>query len=95
MFDVYRGEQVGEGRKSVAIHLSFQAPDRTLSDDDAAVVRERVVAALDDAARRGVARAADRRPPFCVGGPDGPGSARMLIAVLGVDARRVPAPPAP
>ena len=25
-FDVYRGEQVGEGRKSVAIHLSFQSP---------------------------------------------------------------------
>ncbi len=46
VFDVYRGEQAGEGRKSVAIHLSLQAPDRTLSDDDAALVRERVVAAL-------------------------------------------------
>jgi len=46
VFDVYRGDQVGEGRKSVAIHLSLQVPDRTLSDDDAAVVRERVVAAL-------------------------------------------------
>jgi phenylalanyl-tRNA synthetase beta chain len=46
VFDVYRGDQAGEGRKSVAIHLSLQAPDRTLSDDDAAVVRERVVAAL-------------------------------------------------
>jgi phenylalanyl-tRNA synthetase beta chain len=48
VFDVYRGDQVGDGRKSVAIHLSLQAPDRTLSDDDAAVVRERVVAALAD-----------------------------------------------
>jgi phenylalanyl-tRNA synthetase beta chain len=46
VFDVYRGDQVGEGRKSVAIHLSLQVPDRTLSDDDALVVRERVVAAL-------------------------------------------------
>ena len=46
VFDVYRGDQAGEGRKSVAIHLSLQVPDRTLSDDDAAVVRERVVAAL-------------------------------------------------
>jgi phenylalanyl-tRNA synthetase beta chain len=46
VFDVYRGEQVGDGRKSVALHLSFQAPDRTLSDADAAAVRERVVAAL-------------------------------------------------
>jgi phenylalanyl-tRNA synthetase beta chain len=46
VFDVYRGEQVGEGRKSVAVHLSLQMPDRTLSDGDAALVRERVVAAL-------------------------------------------------
>ncbi|MEI7761505.1 MAG: phenylalanine--tRNA ligase subunit beta [Thermoleophilia bacterium] len=46
VFDVYHGDQVGEGRKSVAIHLSFQVPDRTLSDDDALVVRDRVVAAL-------------------------------------------------
>ena len=46
VFDVYHGDQVGEGRKSVAIHLSLQAPDRTLSDEDAARVRERVVAVL-------------------------------------------------
>jgi len=46
VFDVYHGDQVGEGRKSVALHLSLQAPDRTLSDEDAAVVRERIVAML-------------------------------------------------
>ncbi len=46
IFDVYRGDQAGEGRKSVAIHLSLQRSDRTLSDEDAAVVRERVVASL-------------------------------------------------
>ncbi len=46
IFDVYRGEQVGEGRKSVALHLSFQSPERTLSDDDAAASRDRIVAAL-------------------------------------------------
>ena len=48
MFDVYRGEQVGEGRKSVAIHLSFQSPERTLTDDEAAEARARIVAALAD-----------------------------------------------
>jgi phenylalanyl-tRNA synthetase beta chain len=48
VFDVYRGDQVGDGRKSVAIHLSLQDPDRTLSDDDAEVVRGRIVAALVD-----------------------------------------------
>ena len=46
VFDVYRGEQVGAGKKSVAVHLSFQSSERTLSDDDAAAMRERIVAAL-------------------------------------------------
>ena len=46
VFDVYRGEQVGEGRKSVAIHLAFQSPERTLTDEEAAELRERIVAAL-------------------------------------------------
>ena len=35
-FDVYRGEQVGQGRKSIAFAVSFQSPERTLSDEDAA-----------------------------------------------------------
>ena len=46
VFDVYRGEQVGEGKKSVALAAVFQSPERTLSDEDAARVRERIVAAL-------------------------------------------------
>jgi phenylalanyl-tRNA synthetase beta chain len=45
-FDVYRGEQVGEGSKSVALHLVFQSPERTLTDDEVAVLRDRIVAAL-------------------------------------------------
>jgi phenylalanyl-tRNA synthetase beta chain len=46
VFDVYRGEQVGEGRKSVAIHLAFQSPERTLTDEDAAELRGRIVDVL-------------------------------------------------
>jgi phenylalanyl-tRNA synthetase beta chain len=46
IFDVFRGAQVGEGRKSVALHLAFQAPDRTLTDDEAVALRGRIVAAL-------------------------------------------------
>jgi phenylalanyl-tRNA synthetase beta chain len=46
VFDVYRGEQVGAGKKSVAIALVFQSPERTLSDEDAAAMRGRIVAAL-------------------------------------------------
>jgi phenylalanyl-tRNA synthetase beta chain len=46
VFDTYRGEQVGEGRQSVAVHLQFQAADRTLTDAEADAVRETIVAAL-------------------------------------------------
>jgi phenylalanyl-tRNA synthetase beta chain len=46
VFDVYRGEQVGEERKSVALHLAFQSPERTLTDEEAAELRGRIVTAL-------------------------------------------------
>ena len=45
-FDVYRGEQVGPGRKSIAFAATFQSPERTLTDEDAAALRERVIEAL-------------------------------------------------
>jgi phenylalanyl-tRNA synthetase beta chain len=45
-FDVYRGEQVGPGRKSVAFAVTFQSAERTLSDEDAARLRNAVVKAL-------------------------------------------------
>jgi phenylalanyl-tRNA synthetase beta chain len=47
-FDVYHGEQVGEGRKSIAFAVSFQSSERTLTDEDAAELRERIVRALAD-----------------------------------------------
>jgi phenylalanyl-tRNA synthetase beta chain len=46
VFDVYSGPQVGEGCRSLALSLAFRAPDRTLTDEDVAPVRERVVTAL-------------------------------------------------
>jgi phenylalanyl-tRNA synthetase beta chain len=46
VFDVYSGEQVGEGKRSLALALSFRARDRTLTDEDVAPVRERALAAL-------------------------------------------------
>jgi phenylalanyl-tRNA synthetase beta chain len=46
LFDVYAGSQVGEGRRSLALALSFRAPERTLTDADIAPVRERIVSAL-------------------------------------------------
>jgi phenylalanyl-tRNA synthetase beta chain len=44
LFDVYTGEQVGAGRKSLAYTLRFRAPDRTLTDEDVAVARQAAVA---------------------------------------------------
>ncbi len=46
VFDVYRGEQVGDGKKSIAFRAAFQSPERTLSDKDAASLRERIAATL-------------------------------------------------
>ncbi|HEX5469593.1 MAG TPA: phenylalanine--tRNA ligase subunit beta [Gaiellaceae bacterium] len=46
VFDVYRGEGIGSGKKSIAFHVEFRSPERTLSDEDARGLREKIVAAL-------------------------------------------------
>ncbi|HEY1834434.1 MAG TPA: phenylalanine--tRNA ligase subunit beta, partial [Solirubrobacteraceae bacterium] len=46
VFDVYEGAQVGEGRRSLALALSFRSLEGTLTDEDIAPVRERMVKAL-------------------------------------------------
>jgi phenylalanyl-tRNA synthetase beta chain len=48
VFDVYTGEQVGEGRRSLALALSFRALDRTLTDEDVEPLRAKIVAALQE-----------------------------------------------
>jgi phenylalanyl-tRNA synthetase beta chain len=47
-FDVYRGEQAGAGKKSIAFAVRFQSPERTLTDEDAAELRAQMVSALQD-----------------------------------------------
>ena len=47
VFDLYRGEQLPEGKKSLALRLAFQAADRTLTDDEVASQREQIRDALD------------------------------------------------
>lgn len=46
LFDVYEGEQVGEGKKSVAYSLSFRAADRTLTDEEVAGATEKILETL-------------------------------------------------
>lgn len=48
LFDVYRGDQVGEGRKSLAYRLTFRA-DRTLKTDEVSALRDTAVAAAASA----------------------------------------------
>ena len=48
LFDLYRGEQIGAGKKSLAYRLTYQSPDRTLTDAEAARVRERIVKRLKE-----------------------------------------------
>jgi phenylalanyl-tRNA synthetase beta chain len=45
-FDVYRGEQVGPGRKSIAFAVTFQSNEKTLTDEEAGELRNRIVTAL-------------------------------------------------
>ena len=45
LFDLYAGPQIGEGKKSLAYALRFRAPDRTLTDAEAAEARDAAVAA--------------------------------------------------
>lgn len=47
LFDVYEGEQVGEGKKSLAYALTYQADDRTLNANDAAKLRNKIVRRLE------------------------------------------------
>jgi phenylalanyl-tRNA synthetase beta chain len=44
LFDVYTGDQAGEGRKSLAYTLRFRAPDRTLTAEEASAARDAAVA---------------------------------------------------
>jgi phenylalanyl-tRNA synthetase beta chain len=53
LFDIFTGEQIGEGRKSLAYALRFRAADRTLTAEEASAARDAAVAAA--AARTGAA----------------------------------------
>lgn len=43
LFDVYRGEQIGAGNKSLAYSLVYQTDERTLTDKDVAALRKKII----------------------------------------------------
>jgi len=47
LFDVYRGEQIGAGKKSLAYSLTYQA-EKTLTDKEAAAIRNKIVRRLEN-----------------------------------------------
>jgi phenylalanyl-tRNA synthetase beta chain len=48
VFDEYRGEQIGAGKRSLAFRVAFGSRERTLTDEDATAMRGRIVDALRD-----------------------------------------------
>lgn len=48
LFDLYRGDQIPSGHKSLAYSLEMRSPDRTLTDDDAAQARNRIMNGLQE-----------------------------------------------
>jgi phenylalanyl-tRNA synthetase beta chain len=47
LFDVYRGDQIGAGKKSLAYSLTYQA-EKTLTDKEAAAIRQKIVRRLEN-----------------------------------------------
>ena len=73
VFDLYQGEQLGEGRKSLALRLEFRAADRTLTDEEVAGLRDSIAAGSARSGGRSVNEPA--RQPL-----EGDPAARVLVA---------------
>ncbi len=48
LFDLYRGDQIGAGKKSLGYRLTYRSDERTLSDDDAARLRNAILERLEE-----------------------------------------------
>ena len=48
LFDVYRGHQIAEGRKSLAYALVYQSKDRTLTDKEITKLRNQILDQLQE-----------------------------------------------
>ena len=47
LFDIFRGEQLGAGKKSLAYNLVYQSAEKTLTDNDAASIRKKIIHRLE------------------------------------------------
>jgi phenylalanyl-tRNA synthetase beta chain len=46
-FDIYRGKNLGENKKSIAFRISYQAEDRTLKDEEVLVIQNKIIKRLE------------------------------------------------
>ena len=46
LFDLYQGSNIAPGKKSLALRLRFQSPERTLKDEEVALISDKVIGAL-------------------------------------------------
>ena len=47
LFDIYRGHQIGEAKKSVSLRVTLRAADRTLTVEEAEKVSSKILAAIE------------------------------------------------
>lgn len=47
LFDIFRNEQIGSGKKSMAYSLAYQSDEKTLNEKDAAAIRNKIIKRLD------------------------------------------------
>lgn len=47
LFDIFRGSQLGEGKKSLAYNLTYLSPDHTMTDQEIKGVRNRIISQLE------------------------------------------------
>jgi phenylalanyl-tRNA synthetase beta chain len=48
LFDVYEGEKVQKGKKSLAYSITYRSPDRTLKDEEAVSIQEEILQSLGE-----------------------------------------------
>jgi phenylalanyl-tRNA synthetase beta chain len=47
LFDVYQGDELGQGKKNLAFHVIYQSPDRTLTAEEAEKEQEKLTKTLE------------------------------------------------
>jgi len=47
IFDVYQGKKIEQGKKSVALTITYRAPDRTLDDETVGKTHQKIIQLLE------------------------------------------------